>query len=139
MQSLESTVKVTAAILVEDGKIMIARRNHGDRLAGKWEFPGGKIEKGESAEECLQRELKEEFEIDVEVGRFLGASIHHYPHLSIELMAYRARWTGGPLVVNEHAEHRWISLAELERFDFSAADLPFVEKLRNGEIALHFE
>jgi 8-oxo-dGTP diphosphatase len=132
-QPLKTTVTVTAAVLVKDGKILIARRGRGDRLAGKWEFPGGKLEADESPAACLKRELKEEFNIDVAVGEFLGSGIHHYPHLSINLHVFRAYWTGGRLTVNAHAEHRWVGVTELPRFDFSPADVPFVEKLRNGE------
>jgi 8-oxo-dGTP diphosphatase len=66
-------VKVTAAILVKDNKIIIAKRGSDDRLANKWEFPGGKIEINETPEQCLKREMKEEFDIDVSVGEYLGS------------------------------------------------------------------
>jgi len=85
---MKKIVKVTAAILEKDGRIIIALRKSSDHLSGKWEFPGGKIEPGETPEECLSRELKEEFDIDVTIGEHLGSNIHHYDHISIELMAY---------------------------------------------------
>ena len=74
---LSDIVKVTAAMLVKDDKIIIARRGPDDKLADKWEFPGGKIEINETPEQCLKREMKEEFDIDVSVEEYLGSSIFH--------------------------------------------------------------
>jgi len=71
-KELSAIVKVTAAILVKDNKIIIAKRGPGDKLAHKWEFPGGKIETHETPEQCLKREMKEEFDTDVSVGEYLG-------------------------------------------------------------------
>ena len=79
---------VTCAIIENEGKILIARRAADQKLAGKWEFPGGKVEDGESPEECLKRELEEEFGIQVEVGEFITSNNHHYDHISIELLAF---------------------------------------------------
>ena len=78
--------KVTAAILFKNHKILIAQRKATDKLPNKWEFPGGKVEKDENPKECLKREMKEEFGIDVSVGRSLGESVYHYDHISIRLL-----------------------------------------------------
>ena len=129
-------VKVTAAILVKDNKIIIAKRGPNDHLAKKWEFPGGKIEIDETPEKCLKREMKEEFDIDVSVGEYLGSSIYHYDHISIELMAYRTYWGNGEIDLKDHDDFKWVSLEQLAEFDFAPADLLFVEKLQNGEIAI---
>jgi 8-oxo-dGTP diphosphatase len=134
--ALSDIVKVTAAILVKDNKIIIAKRGSNDRLANKWEFPGGKIEINETPEQCLKREMKEEFDIDVSVGEYLGSSIYHYDHISIELLAYRAYWENGEIDLKDHDDFKWISLEQLSEFDFAPADLVFVEKLQNGEIAI---
>ncbi len=80
-------VTVTAAILKKDNKILIAKRKEG-HLANKWEFPGGKLESNESPEECLKRELREEFGIDTKIGKLVATSIYEYPHIKIKLMAY---------------------------------------------------
>ena len=133
---LSDIVKVTAAMLVKDDKIIIARRGPDDKLADKWEFPGGKIEINETTEQCLKREIKEEFDIDVSVGEYLGSSIYHYDHMSIELLAYRTYWEGGKIDLKDHDDFKWISLEQLAEFDFAPADLVFVEKLQNGEIAI---
>ena len=134
--NLSDIVKVTAAMLVKDEKIIIARRGPDDKLADKWEFPGGKIEINETPEQCLKREMKEEFDIDVSVGEYLGSSIYHYDHMSIELLAYRAYWEGGEIDLKDHDDFKWISLEQLAEYDFTPADLVFVEKLQNGEISI---
>ena len=128
--------RVTAAILINDEKIMIAKRKSSGKLPNKWEFPGGKIENNETPEQCLRREMKEEFDIDVSVGEYLGSSIYYYDHISIELMAYRTYWEKGEIDLKDHDEFKWISLEQLAEFDFAPADMVFVEKLKNGEIAI---
>jgi 8-oxo-dGTP diphosphatase len=129
-------VKVTAAILVKDSRILIARRGLDDRLAAKWEFPGGKIEGHETPEQCLKREMKEEFDIDVSVGEYLGSSVYHYDHISIELLAYRTSWESGEIHLKAHDDFKWISLEQFSEFDFAPADRIFIEKLQHGEIAV---
>ena len=86
---------VTGAILFRGGKLLIARRPTADNLANKWEFPGGKVEAGETPEACLARELDEELGIEVRVGAFLGESVYHYEHGAIRLLAYRTSWKTG--------------------------------------------
>ncbi len=124
-------IKVTAAILIKDDKIIIAKRKADDYLAEKWEFPGGKIENNETPEQCLKRELKEEFDIDVTVGEHLGSSIYHYDHISIELLAYRTHWEGGNINLKEHDEYLWVPFYRLQVFDLAPADIPIAEKVAN--------
>ncbi len=121
--------KVTAALLTKDGQILVAKRNAETKLANKWEFPGGKVEEGESPEECLRRELKEEFNIDVSVGEYLGDSIYEYEHGTIQLLAYWVEWRSGELELRDHEDFRWVRLEDLFGFDFAPADLPIVRKL----------
>jgi 8-oxo-dGTP diphosphatase len=128
--------KVTAAIIVENDKVLIAKRKPTAKLANLWEFPGGKIEDGETPEQCLKRELHEEFEIDVEVGEHLGTSEHEYDFGTIELMAYRTRVIRGEMKLNDHAEVAWVEAEGLGRYEFAPADIPFVDMIRRGEIEL---
>lgn len=122
-------VHVTAAVIIQDQRVLIAQRKATDRLAGHWEFPGGKIESGESPQGCLARELKEELGIDTRIGHFLGETTHRYPHIAIKLMAYRVYWTGGSLLPTDHARCEWVHIRKLRTFEFAPADIPFVEIL----------
>ena len=125
-------VKVTAAILIHKDKI--ARRKDNDPLAGKWEFPGGKIEQYETPEQCLAREMKEEFGIDVLVGEFFDESIYRYGPETIRLLGYRAVWTAGKISSSAHADYKWVSLKQIQDFDFAPADIKFVKKLQQEDI-----
>ncbi|UCD88495.1 MAG: (deoxy)nucleoside triphosphate pyrophosphohydrolase [Desulfobacterales bacterium] len=129
-------IRVTAAIMVNDGMMLIAKRKPTARLPNLWELPGGKVEPNETPEECLKRELREEFDIDVTVGENLGSNIHTYDFGTIELMAFRANWDDGNLILRDHEEIRWAFTHELDQFDFAPADQPFVDKLLRGEIEL---
>lgn len=122
--------QVTAAIIEKDGKILIAQRKAGDALAGKWEFPGGKIDPGETPEACLRRELMEEFGVDAEIGAFVCSSRFEYKHLPIELLVYRARHLSGEFELRDHAAIAWVTPAELLNYDLSSADIPVVAVLR---------
>ena len=125
--------QVTAAILIKDTKILIAKRKSDDQQANKWEFPGGTVERNESPEACLKREMKEEFGIEVEIGDYIGESIYPYSHGAIKLLAYRAHWTSGKIVLKEHADYRWVPSEQLSEYDFAAADIPIVEKLQHKD------
>lgn len=127
-------IKVTAAVLIKDGRILIAKRKANDKLANKWEFPGGKIELGESPEECLRREMWEEFQIKITVAEFFGESIYRYDHATVHLLAYLAHLEKGELKPTSHAEYRWVSPNELDKYDFAPADKPFVRKLQSSEV-----
>ena len=129
-------IDVTAAILIKDGRVLIAKRKATDRLANKWEFPGGKVEDNETPEECLKREMQEELGIDVTVGKYLGESTYHYDHGSIKLLAFHTYWKGGDISLEAHDDYKWILLEQFKEIDFAPADITFVEKLRSGEIEL---
>lgn len=128
---------VTAAVLIRDHRLLIAKRRAGSHQALQWELPGGKMEEGETPEECLQREMFEEFQIHVCVGAFLWESIYHYSHGSIRLLAYETFWeSGGTLHAVAHEDFRWAAWDELKDYDFSPADVPFIERLIENEMKL---
>jgi len=123
-------IDVTAAIWIEHGRVLIARRRPGASQAGLWEFPGGKVRPEESPAQCLTREIKEELGVRIVVGEFFGESIYAYEEQTVRLLAYRVRAAAGVLSANDHAELAWVDKADLDRYRFCPADVPFVEKLR---------
>ncbi|MFC1516243.1 (deoxy)nucleoside triphosphate pyrophosphohydrolase [Thermodesulfobacteriota bacterium] len=129
-------IKVTAALLVIDGMMLIAKRKPTARLPNLWELPGGKVEANETPEECLKREIREEFDIDITVGEHLGSSVYTYDFGTIELMAYRANWEDGDLILKDHEEIRWVFPHELDQFEFAPADRSFVDRLKRGVIEI---
>lgn len=135
-ESGQAMVNVTAAVLVKDGKLLIAKRKPSQKLANMWELPGGKVEKGETPEDCLVRELKEEFDIEASVGEFLGAHVYHYDFGSIRLMGFRASHDAGEVKLVDHTRVEWVSVDQLADYDFAPADIPFLERMQRGEIQL---
>ena len=124
-------VRVTAAILEKDGKILIAQRKSEDDLfGGLWEFPGGKIEEGETPEECMARELKEELNIEVEVGELITSNKHKYPHGIFELLAYAVKHISGVFILHDHDEIKWVTIDEMTNFEFPPADTPIINYLK---------
>lgn len=130
-----SMIRVTAAIIEQAGKFLIARRKAGP-LAHLWEFPGGKIEEGESPEQCLKREIFEEFGVEISVERYLTTSQYTYPHISIELMGFLALYQQGEFKLTDHDAILWVTPEEMREYDFAPADIPLCEyliQLKYGE------
>jgi 8-oxo-dGTP diphosphatase len=130
---------VTAGLLFKDSSVFIARRKATKRLGGKWEFPGGKLERGETPEASLKRELKEELEIDAVVGERLGESTYSYDFGVVKVLFFRIYWDGGKIHSRDHDEYGWVSLSALKGFDFVAADRPFVQRLAQGDVKISLE
>jgi len=122
---------IAGIICGRDGRILIARRKISDRMGGKWEFPGGKLEAGESHESCLKRELKEELNIDVKVNGLFSRSVFRYMCVPIELICYKTDLIGGDIKLNDHEEYAWVKPEELSGFDFTEADKAAVKKLED--------
>jgi mutator protein MutT len=121
---------VVAGIVEHDGKILIAQRNAHDRLAFKWEFPGGKLEADETPEQCIVRELHEELSIQTECTTLLGTTVWTYAgRAPFELRVYGMRYLSGTVTLHDHVAVRWVSVDELDAYDFADADRPIVHKL----------
>ncbi|MEH7428093.1 (deoxy)nucleoside triphosphate pyrophosphohydrolase [Priestia megaterium] len=126
--------KVVAAIIKDKDQILIAQRHSKDPLAGKWEFPGGKLEPGETPEECLVREIREELKLDVEIVAFYDDSVCGSKDQAIHLLFYWAEVVNGEVTPVVHDDVKWINIKELARFDFAPADIPIVKRLEREYI-----
>jgi 8-oxo-dGTP diphosphatase len=122
-------VKVTAGILERDGLVLIARRRPGKHMAGKWEFPGGKIESGETPEQSLARELREELDVRARIGELLCSATYEGEGISLELLVYRVEGFDGTPMLIEHEEIRWVRPGELRSYDLADSDRRVVERL----------
>lgn len=124
-------INVVAAIIKnEGGKILIAKRNLKKSQGGLWEFPGGKIEKDETREEAIIREIKEELTIDIKVDKYLAEKVFNYPDKDINLIAMECTQIGGNVELTEHEDYRWVTSEELTNFEFAPADEFIVERMK---------
>ena len=122
-------MKVTAAVIEENGKVLIGLRKPGRHMGGKWELPGGKIEPGETPQESLARELLEELAIRVRIGVFLCNAFYDGDGVSLELLVYRVQRLEGEPALIEHQELRWVEPTKLAGFDLADSDRKVVERL----------
>jgi 8-oxo-dGTP diphosphatase len=120
---------VTAAIVVRDGRVLLTKRPEDKRHPGMWEFPGGKVDPGESPEEALRRELKEELDVEARVERIFEVVHYCYEWGAVLILAYSCSLLSGPIKNIGVAEHRWVPPAELLKFEILPADHPIVERL----------
>lgn len=124
-------IKVVAAILQKEDKILIARKKQGKPLAGYFEFPGGKIEEGETPEESLIRELMEEMNIKIAVKEYIGESIYDYGNDKvISLLGYTAEIIDGEIKLSDHDRYEWVTLEQINNYKIAPADIPLMYKLK---------
>ena len=122
-----SIITVICGVITNaEGKIFIARRKKDKSLGGKWEFPGGKIEKDETQEECLQRELNEEFNMQVKLGEKLGENEYHYENFSIRLIAYNCEFISATYELMDQDTYEWVSKESLTNYELAEADIPLI-------------
>ena len=127
-------IEVAAAIIEKDGKILIAKRKKGKHLEDKWEFPGGKIEENETPNDCLERELLEEFGVKTKAGEFVAESVFDYGEgKKIRLSGYMVEYLSGDFLLNDHSEIAWVKAEDFYDYDFAPADLPIVAELRKRD------
>jgi len=122
-------IKVAAAFLVHNHTVFIARRAPSQPLAGLWEFPGGKVEAGESVQACLARELAEEFGIKVAVGEFAAEAIHRRKVGTFLIQAHRTTWLAGDIIPVDHDRWAWAGPEDLLRYDLLPADIELAKSL----------
>jgi 8-oxo-dGTP diphosphatase len=122
-------LEVGAAIIVEQGRILLGQRLEGSRLGGYWEFPGGKVEPGESVNACIEREIMEELGVQAHASTLICESVHTYAFGTIKLVCVHTILHHTTLKCNVHAQLKWVDLHELTTYNLAPADVPAVEHL----------
>ena len=126
-------LKVVAALIEKDGRYLIARRATGDEnVLGKWEFPGGKVEPNEDEMTAIEREIREEFELEVKAVKFLVNNVCKYPNKIVDLRLYDCDYISGDFKLHDHSEYKWVSKDELLSYDLAPADIPLAEYVINN-------
>ena len=127
-------ITVVAALIKKEGKVLIARRATGDEhVYGKWEFPGGKVETNEGEESAIEREIKEEFEMDIKALKFITNNVCVYPTKTIDLRLYECKYLSGEFKLHDHLEYAWVEIKDLLNYDLAKADIPLAEYLIKEE------
>jgi len=126
-------IEVTCAIIEHDSKVLVTQRSEKMALPLKWEFPGGKIELGESAEVCLIREIREELHIHIKILKQLKSNTHKYAeNKEIRLTPFICEWQGGEIELTEHANFLWLHKSKLSDLDWAEADIPILNDYLKG-------
>lgn len=123
------TIKVVAAIIRDQDHIFATQRGYGEFKDG-WEFPGGKIEEGETPENALIREIREELDTEIAVGEKITCVEYDYPKFHLSMDCFWAEIVSGDLVLKEHEAAKWLSREELDSVDWLPADLELIEKIK---------
>ena len=123
------TIRVVAAIIIDNDKVFATQRGYGEFKDG-WEFPGGKIDEGETAEEALVREIKEELDTEIEVINLLDTVEYDYPTFHLSMDCFWAEIVKGDLVLREHEAAKWLTKEELYSVDWLPADLGLIPKIK---------
>lgn len=126
-------ISVVAAVIRHHDLYLCVRRGPAkyDYIANKWEFPGGKVESGETNEEAILREIKEELKMDIKIQSFLMTVSHTYPDFHLTMDTFLCETSSKELTLTEHQDFLWLPKDKLSNLDWAAADLPIVAKLRS--------
>lgn len=124
-------ILVVAALIKKDNNVLIARRSTGDEnVLGKWEFPGGKVEQNETEGHAIEREIKEEFELDIKANKYITNNVCEYPTKTVDLRLYECEYISGEFKLHDHSEYKWVNINELLNYDLAPADIPLAKYLK---------
>ena len=124
-------IKVVAALIEKDNKILIAKRSTGDpNVLGKWEFPGGKVELDEDEMHAIEREILEEFELEIKAKEFLINNVCEYPTKTVDLRLYSCDYISGDFKLHDHSEYKWVTKEEIMTYDLAPADIPLAKHIK---------
>jgi len=124
-------ITVVAALIEKDNKFLIAKRATGDQnVIGRWEFPGGKVEAEESEKDAIEREIKEEFDLEIKAIKFITNNVCEYPSKTIDLRLYECKYIKGQFNLHDHSEYRFVSKDEISNYDLCPADVQLVKAIK---------
>ena len=127
-------ITVVAALIKKDGKVLIAKRSTGDEnVFGKWEFPGGKVEINETEEKAIEREIKEEFEMNIKAIKFIINNICEYPNKTVDLRLYECKYLNGNFKPHDHSKYKWVDIDKILEYDLAKADIPLAKYLMENK------
>jgi len=126
-------ITVVAALIEKEGKVLIAKRSTGDpNVLGKWEFPGGKVKENEEEKDAIEREIKEEFELDIKAKDFIINNICKYPTKTVDLRLYSCDYISGEFHLHDHSEYVWVNKNEILNYELCPADIPLAEYIKEN-------
>ena len=126
-------ITVVATLIKKDNKYLIAKRSTGDpNVLGKWEFPGGKLKDNESEMDAIEREIKEEFELDIKAKKFVINNVCEYPTKVVDLRLYECEYISGDFNLHDHSEYIFVDKADIITFDLCPADIPLAEFVKEN-------
>ena len=126
---------VVAALIKKEDKILIAKRSTGDKnVLGKWEFPGGQVEKDENEKVAIEREIKEEFELKIKAEKYITNNICNYPTKVVDLRLYRCKYISGGFKLHDHSEYVWIDANNILDYDLAPADIPLAKYIKENNL-----
>ena len=126
-------ITVVATLIKKDNKYSIAKRSTGDpNVLGKWEFPGGKLKDNESDMDAIEREIKEEFELDIKAKKFVINNVCEYPTKVVDLRLYECEYISGDFNLHDHSEYIFVDKADIITFDLCPADIPLAEFVKEN-------
>ena len=128
-------IQVTGALIKKNDKYLIGRRGPNEKSPGLWEFPGGKIEKGETPIECIKRELKEELNINAEIGDLVTKYNYDYPNVSYLLYFFKIKSYVGEFKIIVHDKLEWVSLNDFHKYDFLQGDTPLINQMLLNDLS----
>ena len=126
---MKKQIHVVGAVIIDEGLVLCARRGPSGSLAGMWEFPGGKIEVNETPTEALAREIREELDCEVRVGKQVEYTAHDYDFGVVHLTTFYCDLVDGTPTTSEHSEHRWLPPGRLAELEWAPADIPAIESI----------
>ena len=130
------TIVVVCAVIKQQNNYFIAQRSANMKMPLKWEFPGGKVEKDESNAHAIIREIKEEFDLDIEVVQVHPYYLHDYPTFTLKLTPVEVEIKSGTMILKEHVAFKWVPASELSSYDFSEGDIKIVKALNKRDRTL---